>query len=172
MSNRRIVNVSKTRQRDLAAQFPWLMDVDRNQRRADVQTLSVSVFDHWLSREDACDKLENIQVDEQVRRDALLADFCARMIAETEVLSFVQRGHQARRIIFRRFLSKEVTSEYCKPGGGKVFGHRHFRVVLPELGCAFYESWDDTYHFFFTRSGIEEAARIWASQSGVHVLDH
>lgn len=172
MSNRRIVNVSNTRQRDLTAQFPWLMDVDLHEQRADVRILSVSVFDHRLSHEEACEKLENVQADEQARRDALLADFCSRMIAETEVLSFVQRGRQSRRIVFRRFLSKEVISEYCRPGGGKVFGHRHFHVILPELGCAFYEGWDDTYHFFFTRSGIEEAARVWASQSGVYVLDH
>jgi len=45
MSNRRIVNVPKTSQRDLAGQFHWLMDVDLNEQRADVQILSVSVFD-------------------------------------------------------------------------------------------------------------------------------
>lgn len=171
MSNRRIVNVPKARQRDLTAQFPWLMGVDFNEQRADVQILSVSVFDRWLSREEACEKLENVPPDEQARRDALLADFCSRMIAATEVLSFALRGRQRRRIIFRRFRSDEAISEYCKPGGGRVFGHRHFRVILPELGCAFYESWDDTYHFFFTRPGIKEAARVWASQSGVYVLD-
>jgi hypothetical protein len=172
MSNRRIVNVPKTSQRHLAAKFQWLMDVDLNEQRTDVQILSVSVFDHWLSREEACEKLENVPADEQARRDAVLADFCSRMIAETDVLSFVQRGRQFRHIIFRRFVSKEVLFEYCRPGGGRTLGHRHFHVVLPELECAFYESWDDTYHFFFTRSGIAEAARVWASQSGVYLLDH
>lgn len=171
MSNRRIVNVPRTRQRDLAVQFPWLMDVDNNEKDVDVQILSVTIFDHWLTREEACEKLENVPADEQARRDVLLADFCSRMIAATEVLSFVQRGRQCRRINFRRFLSKEVISEYCTPNGGRIFGHRHFHVVLPELGCAFYESWDHTYHFFFTRSDIATAARAWASQSGVYLLD-
>jgi hypothetical protein len=170
MSNRRIVNVAKTRQRDLAGQFHWLMDVDLNEQRAEVQILSVSVFDHWLSREEACEKLENVPTDEQARRNALLSDFCSRMIAGTDVLSFVQRGRQFRDILFRRFVSKEVLSEYCRPGGGKVFGHRHFHVVLPEHECVFYESWDDTYHFFFDRSDIADAARVWADQSGVYLL--
>jgi hypothetical protein len=172
MSNRRIVNVPKTRQSDLASQFPWLMDVDLNERRVGAQMLSVSVFDHWLSREEACEKLENVPAAEQARRDALLAGFCSRMIAATEVISFVQRGRQCRRIIFRKFLSKKVTSEYCRPHGGKLFGHRHFHVVLPALQCALYEGWDDTYHFYFTRPGIVEAAHDWASQSGVYLLDH
>lgn len=171
MSKRRIVNLPKFRQRDLANQFPWLIEVDHNDRPEDVQVLSVSVFDHWLSREEACEKLENVQADEQARRNALLADFCSRVIATTEVVSFAQRGRQSRRIIFRRFLSKDVISEYCRPHGGRIFGHRHFRVVLPELRCAFYEGWDDTYHFFFTRSDIAEAALGWARQSGVYLLN-
>lgn len=171
MSNRRIVNVPKTRQRKLAAAFPWLMDIDLKQRREDVQVLSVSVFDHWLSDEESREKLENVSAVEQARRDALLADFCSRMNAATEVLSFAQRGRQSRHINFRRFLSEKASSNYCRPGGGKLFGHHHFHVVLPEFNCAFYESWDDTYHFFFTRPGIEEAAEVWAVQCGVHLLD-
>ncbi len=110
MSNRRIVNVPKARQRDLAAQLPWLMEVDNNARPENVQILSVSVFDHWLSHEEACEKLENVPAAEQRRRDMLLADFCSRMFASTEVMSFAQRGRQCRRIIFRRFLSEEVIS--------------------------------------------------------------
>jgi hypothetical protein len=171
MSSRRIVNVSKTRQHSLAAQFPWLMNVNMNETREDVQILSVSVFDHWLSEEEACEKLENVPADEQARRDALLTDFCSHMVAATEVLSFAQRGRRFRRIVFRKFLSPQVIYEYCRPDGGKIFGHRHFHVVLPELGCALFESWDDTYHFYFTRPGIKEAASLWARQSGVYLLD-
>ncbi|MGK5023391.1 hypothetical protein [Janthinobacterium sp. RB2R34] len=146
------------------------MDIDLNEQRTDVQILSVSVFDHWLSRDEACEKLENVPVDEQARRDALLADFCSQMIAGTDVLSFVQRGRQFRHILFRRFVSKAALSEYCRPGGGKVLGHRDFHVVLPEHGCVLYGSWDDTYHFFFKRPGLEDAARVWADKSGVYLL--
>lgn len=171
MSNRRIVNASKTSQSDLADQFYWLMDLDLNEQRTEIQILSVSVFDHWLSREEACEKLENVPANEQARRDALLADFCSRMTTGTDVLSFVQRGRQFRHILFRQFVSEEALSKYCRPGGGKIFKHRHFHVVLPEHGCVFYESWDDTYHFFFKRSDIEDAARVWADQSGVYLLN-
>lgn len=171
MSNRRIVNVPKARQLDLAIQFPWLMEVDLNEQPENIQILSVSVFDRWLSREEADEKLENVPVAEQERRNALLADFCSLVVASTELISFMQRGRQCRHIIFRRFLSDEVASKYCRPGGGRVFGHRHFQVALPEFGCAFYESWDDTYHFFFTQPAIAEAAQVWAHQSGVYLLD-
>jgi len=43
---------------------------------------------------------------------------------------------------------------------------------LPALHCAFFESWDDTYYFYFTEPGIADAAREWAAQSGVYLLEH
>lgn len=171
ISNRRLINVPRKRQNELIGQFPWLRGVHENEKREDVHILSVSVFDHWLSQEDACKLLENIPNVEQVRRDGLLEEFCAKMIGHTEVLSFAMRGRKKDRPVFRAFKSKAVLKNYCKPNGGKSFGHRHFCVVLPELGCAFYESWDDTYHFFFTLPGIELAARNWATQSGVYLLE-
>jgi hypothetical protein len=168
--NRRLINVPRQLQGELLDQFPWLRSVHENEKREDVHILSVSVFDHWLSLEEACKLLENVTHAEQLRRDGLLEDFCAQMIGHTEVLSFAMKGQRKDRPIFRAFKSKAVLKNYCKPNGGKTLGHRHFHVVLPELGCAFYESWDDTYHFFFTSPGIELAARNWATQSGVYLL--
>lgn len=170
ISTRRLMNVSRTRQRELAAQFSWLHSVHENEKREDVQVLSVSVFDHWLSRDEACNLLENISDDEQERRNALLENFCAKVTGSTEVLSFFMRGRKKDKSIFREFKSKEILANYCKPNGGKFLKHRHFYVVLPEWRCAFYESWDDTYHFFFTSPGIEEVAVDWAAQSGVYLL--
>lgn len=170
MSNRRVINVSRDRQRQLSSQFEWLHSVHENEKREDVHVLSVSIFDHWLSREDAGKLLENVPPEEQERRDRLLAAFCEKMIAGTEVLSFVMRGRRKDRCVFRAFESVPALTNYCRPNGGRLLGHRHFYVVLPELGCAFYESWDDTYHFFFTSPGIENVARVWAAQSNVYLL--
>ena len=170
MSNRRLINVSPARQRALSSQFSWLHSVHVNAKRIGVQVLSVSIFDHWLSREDAGKLLENIPPEEQERRDRLLAAFCGNMVAGTEVLSFVMRGRRKDRCVFRSFKSMPTLANYCRPNGGRLLGQRHFYVVLPELGCAFYESWDDTYHFFFASPAIENAARVWAAQSSVYLL--
>jgi hypothetical protein len=172
MSNRRLINVSPVRQRALSSQFSWLHSVHENEKPKGVQVLSVSIFDHWLSREDAGKLLENVPPKEQERRDRLLAGFCEKMVAGTEVLSFVMRGRRKDRCVFRAFKSMPALANYCRPNGGRLLGHRHFYVVLPELGCAFYENWDDTYPFFFTSPGIENAARVWAAQSNVYLLSH
>ena len=172
ISNRRLINVSRKRQGELGGQFSWLRGVHENEERADIKMLSVSVFDHWLSREDGSRLLENVLKEEQTRRDRLLEDFCIKMTGDTEVLSFAMRGRKKDRPVFRAFKSKAALTSYCRPNGGKSLGHRHFYVVMPELGCAFYESWDDTYHFYFISPEIEIAARNWAAQSGVYLLSN
>ena len=164
------MNVPRARQIELNAQFTWLGNVHESKENEGVRMLSVSVFDHWLSREDANKLLENIPIEEQLRRDALLEDFCGKLIANTEVLSFTMRGRRKDRPVFRAFKSKSALLAYCRPNGGKSLRHHLFHVVLPELGCAFYESWDDTYHFFFSSPGIDKAACNWAKQSGVFLL--
>ncbi|MDT0357006.1 hypothetical protein RJO15_14590 [Herbaspirillum huttiense F1] len=172
MSNRRLLNVPRHRQQELAARFAWLPRVHENKKDPQVQVISVSVFDHWLSPEEACKLLEAVPPDERKRRDALMDGFCKRMIAETEVLSYVLRGRKKDRLVFRTFNSRDALTAYCRPNGGSSLGHREWHVVLPELACAFLESWDDTCHFFFVSPGIEERAVHWAAQSKVHILRH
>ena len=172
MNNRRLQNLPASRQAELRLMFPWLKHVHEAERPTDVQVLSVSVFDHWLSREEACEFLENVSSIEQARRNALHADFCALLVASTPVLSFVFLRRKHDRLVFREFLSKEALSRYCMPNGGRTLKHRHFYVALPELDCVFYESWDDTNHFFFTNPRAMNSITSWAQKSGLHVLNH
>ncbi|MCP3658672.1 hypothetical protein [Herbaspirillum sp.] len=172
MSHRRLLNVPRHRQQELAARFAWLPRVHENEKDPQVQVISVSVFDHWLSPEEACQLLEAVPPDERKRRDALMESFCKRMIAETEVLSYALRGRKKDRLVFRTFNSSDALTNYCRPNGAKSLGHREWHVVLPELECAFLEGWDHTCHFFFVTPGIEEKAMHWAAQSKVHILRH
>lgn len=172
MMSRRLLNVPLHRQQELAALFAWLPRVHEREKGPQVQVISVSVFDHWLLPEEACQLLDAVPPDERKRRDALMESFCKRMIAETEVLSYVLRGRKKDRLVFRTFKSSDALTKYCRPNGAKSLGHREWHVVLPELECAFLEGWDHTCHFFFVSPGIEEKAMHWAAQSGVHILTH
>mgnify|MGYP003606969521 CR=1 FL=1 len=172
MHKRRLLNLPKNRQDELRQQFSWLRKVHEAERPAEVQVLSVTVFDHWLSREEACDLLENVSTVEQRRRNALHAKFCASLVVDTTALSFVFRQRAKDLLVFREFTSDEALANYCSPHGGRTLGHRQFHVALPELDCVFYESWDDTNHFFFTKPTAVGAISKWASQSGLYVLSH
>lgn len=172
MSNRRLHNLPLSRQIELRRQYPWLKAVHEDEPRTDVKILSISVFDHWLSREDACRLLENVPPIEQARRKALHTKFCELLVNCTSVLSFAFRRRARDRLVFREFTSKTALSKYCTPDGGRTFGHRHFHVALPDLNCVFYEGWDDTHHFFFTDATAVAPLHRWAEQSELYLLPH
>ena len=167
---RRLLNLPRVRQSELHQQFSWLRSVHIDEPVENVKVLSVSAFDHWLTRAEACELLENVSPAEQVRRNAVLARFCSRLVDETEVLTFALRGRRYDTVRFRKFTSTKALSAYCTPNGGKSLGHRHFHIVLPKLACAFYESWDSTYHFYFSEEPDTTLISQWAHQSGCHVL--
>lgn len=166
---RRLLNIPSKRQRELASHFGWLRAVHENSD-AKAQILSVSIFDRWLSREEANALLESVSPHEQQRRDSLHAAFCARIVEETEVLSFTFRRMKQDRLVFRRFTSSSALSGYLTPNGGATLGHRQFHVVLPELRCAYYESWDDTNHLYFAEGTDMSLITQWATACGLHVL--
>ena len=171
---RRLVNLPEVRQAELRLHYPWLRAVAWNEGDlpSHVNGLAVSVFDRWLTRDEANDLLENVPSEEQEIRTARHAKFCALLIAGTPVLSFAFRRRAHDRTIFREFTSSEVLYKYCTPNGGTTLKHRHFQVVLPELDCAFFESWDDTHHFYFNSRASIDIIRKWAGQCGLYLLDH
>lgn len=172
MQNRRLNSLPISRQEELSRQFPWLRKLIEDERPDYVQVISVSVFDHWLSRDEACALLENVPPLEQLRRDILHASFCKLLVATTPVLSFVFRGRRDERLVFREFVLKSELESYCTPHGGRTLGHRQFQVALPDLNCVYLESWDDTNHFFFTEpSSINQIQRL-AEKCGLYVLSH
>jgi hypothetical protein len=174
MQERRLRNLPSTRQAELRLQFPWLRPVAWKERDLPrgLTCISVYVFDHWLSRDEATRDLENVPPSEQAERDARHGKFCALLIAETPVLSFAFRRRAQDRPTFREFISPKALAAYCTPNGGSTLRHRMFSVVLPEWDCAFFEGWDDTHQFFFTNPSSIDRIRELAGQCGLYILEH
>lgn len=176
---RSLLNLPRDRQTELNQKFTWLRKLHIDEAENDVKTISVSVFDHWLTRGEDRQLLENVSPVEQARRNAMHANFCSKLVAETEVVYFVLRGRKYDKVIFKKFTSQKALSEYCTPNGGKSLDHHkfhishcHFNVVLPQLECVFYEGWDDTNHFHFRSQLCLSAISEWATKSGLYVLSH
>ncbi len=176
---RKLLNLPRARQFELNKQFSWLRSLHIGEPENDVQTISVSVFDHWLTRNEAGQMLENVTPAEHTRRNALHKDFCSKLVTETEVLNFVLSGRNYDKVLFRKFTSQKALSEYCTPNGGSSLDrgrfhvcHRHFNVAIPQLECVFYEGWDYTNHSHFTNEHCLKAISEWATKSGLFVLRH
>lgn len=174
MQMRRLFNLPDIRQEELRLQYPWLRAVawDQDGRPRHLKTLSITVFDHWLTRDEANALLQNVTPEEQAIRTSRQAKFCALLVARTPVLSFAFRRRARDRTIFREFTSAEALSKYCTPNGGKTLKHRHFQVLLPELNCAFFEGWDDTHQFYVNNSTSIDLIHQLAGQCGLHLLEH
>jgi hypothetical protein len=171
---RRLLNLPDIRQAELRSQYPWLRAVawDEDERPRHLKLFSVTVFDHWLTRDEANELLENVPPEEQQIRTARQAKFCALLVAGTPVLSFAFRRRAHDRTIFREFTSSEALTKYCTPNGGKTLRHRHFQVVLPKLSCAFFEGWDDTHHFYVNKATSIDLIYQWAEQCGLYILEN
>ncbi|MCX5920316.1 MAG: hypothetical protein NTW61_03175 [Candidatus Melainabacteria bacterium] len=142
----------EVRQAELRRHYPWLRAVAWNEG-------------------DLPSHVSGLAVSAEIRT-ARHAKFCALLVAGTPVLSFAFRRRAHDRTIFREFTSSEVLYKYCTPNGGTTLKHRQFQVVLPELGCAFFESWDDTHHFYFNSRASIDIIRQWAEPCGLYLLDH
>ena len=168
---RRFRNVKVLRQKELSAQFRWLNRVHEMKQPQGVQRLSISVFDHWLSQEEASRLLGEVSQAEQLQRDSKHAELITRLAAQAEMLHYVVRGRQYDRLRFRAFTSPEVSEGYFKPGSASNLRPQMLRTVFPEHGAVYYEGYDDTWHLFFTsRDRVEKIASA-AKGVGLYVLE-
>lgn len=172
MSARRLKRLSQQHQSALAEQYSWLESVHEFRVPENICVVSVSVFDHWLTENEAREFLVDVSPQEQNDRDRRHAAFCAALIAQDQVLYFSFRGRERKLPIFHAFNSPMSLERYCTPKGGRTFGHRHFRVALPEMRSAFYEGWDDTNHIYSMGNSAPPLIIDLAGQHGLHVLPH
>jgi len=163
-------NLRPPRQKELERQFPWLHRIHEFEQVPLVRHLSISVFDHWLSHEEAEKQLDGISREEQLRRDTQQFEFCQRLVEQAELVHFKFRGRGQDKPRFRSFTSRSAAIDYFCPrtlGGSR---RRKFQVLLPAYGAVFYEGYDDTSHLYFTEEqGVEPFCHL-VREAGLHVL--
>jgi len=168
---RSFVNLSGDIQNKLAEKFPELYRIFSAEFTPGYKCLAVSVFDHWLSEEEASELLGNVPVSEQSHRNNLLHSFSNKVCIETEVINFRFRGRYKKlHPLFRAFTSDKALHRYMQPAES-LPGKSFFSVVLPELDAVFMENWDDTNLFFLRDPSIETVIRGWAEECGVFCLE-
>lgn len=130
-----------------------------------LQQISLSVFDHWLSRDEASRLLEAVEREEQISRDMRFFTFAVALSDRTEMLDFAERGRRRDRLQFRKFARAMVYFDSAIKRRG---GRRH--VVLPSLDALLIEAWDDTWQLIFRNLQQVEIVLEQASIAGLFVL--
>ncbi|WP_020413311.1 hypothetical protein [Microbulbifer variabilis] len=155
-------NLKKSRQLQLTAQFPNLYDLACIEKFEDYHFLAVAVFDHWLTRGEYCEDRPSKDED-QIRFNLLMGE-------ETELINFRFRGSGIRPYpLFREFTSDESKESYIQSRG---YSSKNFRrLVLPDLGAVYFESWDYTNVFYLRDVKASIKIEEWARRVGVHCLE-
>lgn len=168
---RKFKNLKNERQIELTRQFPDLLKLSCAEETFEYTYLAVSVFDHWLGREKSVKFLDNVPGDEQSRRNNILYSFSKKLAQNTEVINFKFRGRWNRSYpLFRGFTSIGALEKYLEP----AISHpkkNFFRIILPELGAVFFESWDDTNVFYLRDSSKINLIREWAIECGMFCIE-
>ena len=168
---RNFINLSDEKQIELSKQFPDLLKLSCVEETPKYTYLAVSIFDHWLGREDSIKFLNDVPKDEQTRRNNLLYSFSKKLTQNTEVVNFKFRGKWKRSYpLFRGFTSVKAIEKYLEPSMSHT-NKGFFRIILPDLGAVLFESWDDTNVFYFRDSSKISLVKEYAAECGVFCLE-
>ncbi len=160
-------NVPADRQKLLNDQFewvvPWLDSMSNATRQLGLQQVSLSVFDHWLERDEAEVLLVNVPRDEQAARDEKFLRFAKSIASRYEMCGFARRGRRWNQLRFRKFASADAFF-------GPTKRNRMRSVVLPAHDALLMEGYDDTWHVVYRDRGQVDAVLQQATETGLHVL--
>ncbi|MCO7251995.1 hypothetical protein NH454_19410 [Pseudoalteromonas sp. Ps84H-4] len=159
--------MSKQRQKELEAQFPNLIDLVQVNETTEYTYLAVSIFDHWLTREESMDLLADLDRNEIERRTSIFDEFNQLLLEKTEVLTFRFRGMNGDKPKFKSFVSKQAQSSYIRQTDMGMY-----KTLLPELNAVYFEGYDDTNIFYLQDLTVKSFIESCASKVGLHCLEH
>lgn len=168
---RKFINLSKHRQKELNSNFPELFKIYGAEDSSHYKRIAVSVFDHWLTREEFQNDYPSRE--EHLQRNEALYNFAKVMAANTEVLNFKFKGKWDKCYpCFRKFGTQEAMLDYLQPAGDNDSSDKFCKLVLPEFNAVYFESWDYTNVFYIQNDSAISEIKKWASEAGVYCLEY
>ena len=150
MNNRKFKNLSKSKQEDLGKLFPDIQSLFECKESENYTHLSISVFDHWLSREEAINEIDNVSIKKEDAHDEKLYLFCNALIKLTKCYLIKFRGIKKDKITYKEFITKSEYNEHLKPKPYNTGGiNWRFILVLPETEAVYFEDCDFTHHLYY-----------------------
>lgn len=169
---RKLQNLPKNEQTELSIIFPDLEKLISVEETQSYKYIAISVFDHWLGKEDSIEYLSNVSLKQQQKRDEKFNAFSSKIMENTEVINFTMRGRASKaQPLFRSFLSDEAKREYMTRSSNYISSKYFFKVALPELKAIYFESWDDTNVFYLRDEKNVALLETWANECGLYKLD-
>lgn len=139
-------NVDRLRQKELLAQYPDISRVYQGEASGVYKRLAISVFDHWLSAEEAA----RLLVEANHQSYCLIHKSFNLAFAEAfGCLGFRLRGRFKNKVIFKTFTHQHGLQEYLEPASFSVSQSCMLQVVLPEISAIYFEGFDSTNYLYY-----------------------
>ena len=154
--------VDDSLEKELLATF---QDIDKILDMEETKTytqVSISIFDHWLSKEEAYEKLNKVPSKEQQQRDAKHFTFSKLLIGKMKVFGYIyfKKTEEQK---FVEFTSEKQLLKYMKRLS-------HFYVVIPEIESIYIHGFDDTNHLYYKNKNILEQIEPLVKQANLYLI--
>jgi hypothetical protein len=146
------------------------LEVDACEDDHEYKKIAISVFDHWLLKDEALTLLNDVNEEEQRRRDNLRFVFNKIIFDRTICFTYRLKGRYKNHPIFKKFTDKRAAYAYIKPNSNFVPSKYLYKLVLPQFEALYFEGWDYTSYFYFKNEKILDTLLNWAKESGLYIL--
>lgn len=153
----------------LGAQFPELQTLAED-GAAGCYELAVSVFDHWLSPDEAVKELNGVDLESQRARDAKLAAFARSLSSRCQSYLVKFKGRHQKNPTFREFTSDDALERWLTPLPYNISNKGRFCLVFPTIRMVYFERHDFTHHLYFKGDSGKPTVEKAAADAGLYLL--
>ncbi|UPW17325.1 hypothetical protein M0C34_13860 [Agarivorans sp. TSD2052] len=134
--------ISKKKHDELVGIFP-VLDTDEYGKLEEWDFVAVTVFDHWLHRDDAIRYIDNRTLDEQKYFDCKWAKF--NELLASELNPYLVKYRSAGRVVFKEPKSIELLTKRLDLTKNQSF----ITLAFPEQRAVYEQHYDDTHLLYF-----------------------
>jgi len=156
--------ISKKKHNELVELFP-VLDTDEYEKLDEWNFLAITVFDHWLSRDDAIRYIDNCTSDEQKHFDCKWEKF--NELLASDLSPYLVKYRSLGRVVFKE---PKSTGLLVKRLGLINESQPFITLVLPEQRAVYEQYYDNTHLLYFeSQDKIEPLLNI-IEKSGLYAL--
>ena len=167
---RSFVNLSKSETLHLNNQFPEILDLVNLEQVDGYSHYSISVFDHWLSSEEAKTEIDQISSSSEESHNLNLYEFIVKLSGKTTTYLVKRIGKRKSNLTFRKFLSNAGIEKTLRLKHHLVSDSYRFILLFPELETIYFEGCDFTHHFYSKKNSKNDLIETLVKINKLHIL--
>jgi len=167
---RHFKRVSKNLNAEILAVFPGILDLYEMSEINGYSKLSISVFSHWLSQNEAIDEIDEVSTYKIKKNNEKLHSFTVALIESTTCYLIKIIGLKKDTVTFRELLSPLKLNKAILPTPHLIGDKWRFVLAIPSLEIIYFEGSDFTHHIYYKDIKKIEPIYSLVKNNELHVL--